>query len=174
MTTNRKDVPFSRKKAEKQLNELMENVRKYNRNPLHPFMFTQIVIFGSYVNNPKKMMLGDLDVGFKIEKRYHGKAWKACLELGYDEAVCDFTSLARLRDDEEHVCEEYALKCLKRQDNNHLSAFISLHRIADRPDKGENPYIFRDKIMRMDVGKIEKWTDADVIKEAELAWCDEI
>ena len=174
MTTNRKDVPFSRKKAEKQLNDMMERVREYNRNPLHPFMFTQIVIFGSYVNDPKKKMLGDLDVGFKIEKRYHGKAWDACVELGYEEAVCDFTSLTRLRDGEEHVCEEYALMTLKRQQGNHLSPYISIHRISDKEGEGENKYIFDAKILRMDVGKIEKWTDADVIKEAELVWCDEI
>jgi hypothetical protein len=137
-------------------------------------MFTQIVIFGSYVNAPEKKMLGDLDVGFKIEKRYRGKAWDACVELGYDEAVCDFVSLSRLQDGEEHVCEEYALKCLKRQSGNHLSSYISLHRIGEKMDEGENKYIFDAKILRMDVGPIVKWIDTDIIKEARIVWCDEI
>ena len=150
MTSGNKEKKFKRKTAEMHLDILMRNVRVYNANPFNPYMFTDIVVFGSYVNEPQKQMLGDLDVGFRIEKRYQDDAFKVCREMAQEAAIAQMPSLANLPYSVD-ICTEYALKYIK-----HGSGYVSLHRISPVEGEGENPYIFSKAVKNMDVGEIAR------------------
>ena len=168
MTVNNKEKRFKRETAERHLDILMEKVRAYNANPFNPYMFSDIVVFGSYVNDPQKQMLGDLDIGFKLEPRYFTEeSFAACMEIGEENALGELPSLTRLPSyvDWTDICQEYALKFIK-----HGLGYIALHRIADEPGEGENPYIFDKAIKRMDTGMVARFPDDEIIAYADEAF----
>lgn len=168
MTSGNKNAKMKRRTAEIHLEMLMKNVKKYNANAFMPYMFSDIVVFGSFVNNPERPMLSDLDIGFKLVKRYDGEAFDAAYKIGMETAMTEMDCLTRYPDhqydqeDEHNICDEYALKFIK-----HGSVYISLHRIGDDPNEGENPYIFSKKIQRMDVGEVARLPDEEMIAYGE-------
>lgn len=61
--------PLSREKATQLLNELIDRAKAINANEELVFIVESIKVFGSYLTD--KEVLGDLDVGFKLVRRYH-------------------------------------------------------------------------------------------------------
>jgi len=68
----RAEPSLSRDKADLLLKELLERVEEVNRNSDYAFRVQSVKVFGSYLSD--KMVLGDLDVSIKLEKRYEGEA----------------------------------------------------------------------------------------------------
>lgn len=60
--------PISREKATKILNELIERAKVINANDEFLYYVESIKVFGSYLTD--KELLGDLDVGVKLSKKY--------------------------------------------------------------------------------------------------------
>jgi hypothetical protein len=64
-------TPITRAKANELLLDLIERAKSINENPEFVFYVERIEVFGSYLTD--KELLGDLDVGVKIERRYKGR-----------------------------------------------------------------------------------------------------
>jgi hypothetical protein len=62
--------PISRQKATKLLNELIERAKTINSNDELAYVVESIKVFGSYLSDND--LLGDLDVGYKLIRRYTG------------------------------------------------------------------------------------------------------
>jgi len=62
--------PISRQKATQMLNELLERAKTINSNDELVYLVESIKVFGSYLSD--KDLLSDLDVGFKLTRRYTG------------------------------------------------------------------------------------------------------
>lgn len=63
-------APISKTKATGILNDLIERAKSINKNEDLVFLVERIVVFGSYLS--EKELLGDLDVGVKLTRRYNG------------------------------------------------------------------------------------------------------
>mgnify|MGYP004701223177 CR=1 FL=1 len=61
---------ISRAKASELLQDLIERAKSINENPEFVFFVERIEVFGSYITD--KELLGDLDVGVKLDRRYNG------------------------------------------------------------------------------------------------------
>jgi len=64
-------APITRAKASELLHDLIERAKSINENPEFVFFVKRIEVFGSYLTD--KEMLGDLDVGVKLDRRYKGR-----------------------------------------------------------------------------------------------------
>jgi hypothetical protein len=64
-------APISREKAKELLHDVIVRAKSINENPEFVFFVERIEVFGSYLTN--KELLGDLDLGVKLERRYHGE-----------------------------------------------------------------------------------------------------
>lgn len=62
--------PISREKAEVLLLELIERAKEINGNSDLVYYVARLKVFGSYLSDKK--VLGDLDVGYKLEQKYVG------------------------------------------------------------------------------------------------------
>ncbi len=74
MTSNLKEFKIRRATADKLLKGLTERIAEYNDNPYKPYYVKRAVVFGSYVNNPGREMLSDLDIGINLDLRYDDDA----------------------------------------------------------------------------------------------------
>jgi hypothetical protein len=63
-------APISRAKASELLQDLIERAKSINENPEFVFYVERIEVFGSYLT--EKELLGDLDVGVQLSRRYNG------------------------------------------------------------------------------------------------------
>lgn len=63
-------APITRTKATRLLNDLIERAKYINENDELVFHVEKIVVFGSYLT--EKELLGDLDVGVQLTRRYNG------------------------------------------------------------------------------------------------------
>ena len=70
MTSSRKDVRIKRETADRLLEGLRERILLANANDSFCYRIKRAVVFGSYVNDPDKDTLGDLDIGIEFEARY--------------------------------------------------------------------------------------------------------
>ena len=70
MTSNRKDVKMTRKKAKEHLDIVQQRILEVNRNPNYCYRVIEAHVFGPYVNAPEKNMLSDLDIAIKLEPKY--------------------------------------------------------------------------------------------------------
>lgn len=64
-------APLTRAKADKMLSDLIKRAKSINENPEFVFFVERIEVFGSYLTD--KELLGDLDVGVKLDRRYNGE-----------------------------------------------------------------------------------------------------
>ena len=64
-------TPLTRTKANELLQNLIERAKSINENPEFVFFVERIEVFGSYIT--EKELLGDLDVGVKLDRRYNGR-----------------------------------------------------------------------------------------------------
>lgn len=64
-------APITRAKASELLQDLIERAKSINENPEFVFYVERIEVFGSYLTD--KELLGDLDVGVKLDRRYKGR-----------------------------------------------------------------------------------------------------
>ena len=64
-------APITRAKANELLQNLIERAKSINENPEFVFFVQRIEVFGSYLTD--KELLGDLDVGVKLDRRYKGR-----------------------------------------------------------------------------------------------------
>ena len=71
MTTGRK-IKLKRSTADGYVEDIRRRIHEVNSDDSFCYRITRAVIFGSYVNEPEKTMLGDLDVALKLEPRYEG------------------------------------------------------------------------------------------------------
>ena len=70
MTSNRKDVRMKRKKADELLEGMKHRIFEVNSDDRFICKITRAVVFGSYVNDPEKDTLGDLDIALNIVDLY--------------------------------------------------------------------------------------------------------
>ncbi|MBR6214427.1 MAG: hypothetical protein IKQ67_07300 [Candidatus Methanomethylophilaceae archaeon] len=70
MTSSRKDVRIRRETADRLLEGLREHILLANANDSFCYRIKRAVVFGSYVNDPDKDTLGDLDIGIEFEAKY--------------------------------------------------------------------------------------------------------
>lgn len=63
-------APITRAKANELLQDLIERAKSINENPEFVFYVERIEVFGSYLTD--KELLGDLDVGVQLSRRYNG------------------------------------------------------------------------------------------------------
>ena len=70
MTSSRKDVRIKRETADRLLEGLRERILLANANDSFCYRIKRAVVFGSYVNDPDRDMLGDLDIGIQFEAKY--------------------------------------------------------------------------------------------------------
>ncbi len=70
MTSSRKDVRIRRETADRLLEGLRERILLANANDSFCYRIKRAVVFGSYVNDPDKDTLGDLDIGIEFEAKY--------------------------------------------------------------------------------------------------------
>ncbi|HET6556977.1 MAG TPA: hypothetical protein VFG54_06650 [Prolixibacteraceae bacterium] len=66
--------PLSREKATQLLNELIDRAKAINANEELVFIVESLKVFGSYLTD--KEVLGDLDIGFKLRRRYDDDEFK--------------------------------------------------------------------------------------------------
>lgn len=143
MTSKNKERKFKRETAKKHLDTLMEKVRDYNAVPDNPYAFKSIVVYGSYVNEPEKEMISDLDIGFKLVRRYEdNETFHMLDQSAIDMYVFEMPSLGKI--EPIYISYQYALKFIK-----HGCGYVSLH---DQDSDAEA--VFSKKVMEMDVGKI--------------------
>ncbi len=64
-------APLTSNKANELLKDLIERAKSINENPEFVFFVEKIEVFGSYLTD--KELLGDLDVGVKLDRRYKGR-----------------------------------------------------------------------------------------------------
>lgn len=64
-------APLTRAKSNELLKDLIESAILINENPEFVFFVERIEVFGSYLT--EKELLGDLDVGVKLDRRYKGR-----------------------------------------------------------------------------------------------------
>ena len=70
MTSSRKDVRIKRETADRLLTGLRERIIQANGNESFVYRIKRAVVFGSYVNEPDRQLLGDLDIGIQLEAKY--------------------------------------------------------------------------------------------------------
>ena len=70
MTSSRKDVRIKRETADRLLSGLRERILQANANESFCYRIKRAVVFGSYVNDPNREALGDLDIGILFEAKY--------------------------------------------------------------------------------------------------------
>jgi predicted nucleotidyltransferase len=70
MTVKNKNVRMKRSTADRLLKGVQERILEVNSNPRYCYRVTEAVVFGSYVNDPEKQMLGDLDIALDYDLRY--------------------------------------------------------------------------------------------------------
>ena len=73
MTSRRKDVRIRRSIADRMVKELQERILEINSDDRYAYKVGRAVIFGSYVNSDCDT-LGDIDVGYLLEKRFSDRA----------------------------------------------------------------------------------------------------
>lgn len=70
MTSASKEFKMHRSTADRLRKEVEERIRSFNADNRRTLCVTRAVIFGSYVNDPGKEMLSDLDVGLEMGNRF--------------------------------------------------------------------------------------------------------
>ncbi len=70
MTSSRKDIRIRRSTADRLLDGVKERIIQANANDSFCYRIKRAVVFGSYVNDPDKDTLGDLDIGIEFEAKY--------------------------------------------------------------------------------------------------------
>jgi len=71
--------PMTRKTAQKKLDALRQRIEKFDEQGFMHHLVC-VVLYGSFINDPGKPKVGDLDVGFAIVSKFHSGSRK------YDEA----------------------------------------------------------------------------------------
>jgi len=101
MTSGRKDIQIKRTTADKLLVGLQQRIIEANRNRCFLFRIKRAVVFGSYVNEPDRDRVGDLDIGIEWEpkvplnsdrmhrkqKEYPGSDWLSAMNWPKEEVV---------------------------------------------------------------------------------------
>ena len=70
MTSSRKDIRIRRSTADRLLDGVKERILLANADECFCYRIKRAVVFGSYVNDPEKDTLGDLDIGIEFEAKY--------------------------------------------------------------------------------------------------------
>ncbi|MBR4685952.1 MAG: hypothetical protein IKP04_05425 [Candidatus Methanomethylophilaceae archaeon] len=70
MTSSRKDVRIKRSTADRLLDGVKERILLANANESFCYRIKRAVVFGSYVNDPDRDTLGDLDIAVEFEAKY--------------------------------------------------------------------------------------------------------
>lgn len=72
---------LKRTKASEMLAGIIDRARTLNSDPSRPWSVTKLVVFGSYMNDPRKAVLGDLDLMYELTRRLEGEAYAAASEI---------------------------------------------------------------------------------------------
>jgi hypothetical protein len=92
-------ISINRQKATQLLNELIARTEAINADTDLAYYVESLHVFGSYLSDEE--ILGDLDVGFKLTRRYTGDEFDACSQKRTDLAR---SSGKRFRDFLEELC----------------------------------------------------------------------
>ena len=92
MTVKSKEYKMNRKTADRLKNELEQRIQKWNADPSHPYAIERAVIFGSYVNEPEKDKISDLDIATSIIPRYDSDMQREKEYAEYESLCADFPS----------------------------------------------------------------------------------
>lgn len=77
--------PISREKANHMLRELIERAEKINSNPDFACCVSKLSVFGSFLSD--KEQLGDLDVFYKISRRYETEKYNEVSNQSYQKEL---------------------------------------------------------------------------------------
>ena len=147
MTSKSKDNKMHRATADKLKRELTERIVSYNANEDNPIVINRAVIFGSYVNNPEREMLSDLDVGIEYGPRYEGEKQKKIVDDSFEYITMIAPSYERKFSNPLFGKWDAARRfmAIGLRGGSH---YISIHRI------NEDAAIFDKKVEEIDVGEI--------------------
>ena len=65
--------PLRRATADRYVREITERVKEVNADDRFPYRIDRAVVFGSYVNEPSKDPIGDLDVALELVCKWEGE-----------------------------------------------------------------------------------------------------
>lgn len=134
MTNNRKDVRMKRKKADELLEGVKHRILEVNSDDRFICKITRAVVFGSYVNDPEKDTLGDLDIALNIVDLYPAE------HPLYQAKMSEFKGSDWLL--ELYWPSEEVMRYVRNR-----SGYISIHRFGT-----DDPAIFSKDILELDVG----------------------
>lgn len=147
MTSASKEFKMHRSTADRLRKGVEERIRSFNADNRRTMCVTRAVIFGSYVNDPGKEMLSDLDVGLEIENRFTGEIHRRCAD---EERIRTRRAMPSVGDDfvvYMAVPENNLMKHIRNR-----SKYISLHLMCET----ENKAIFSKEVLELDVGDIDR------------------
>ena len=70
MTSKNKRAKMKRETADKLLKAVQKRILEVNANLMFCYRVTEALVFGSYVNEPERQMLSDLDIALRLEPKY--------------------------------------------------------------------------------------------------------
>ena len=147
MTSVSKEFKMHRSTADRLRKGVEERIRSFNADNRRSLCVTGAVIFGSYVNDPGKEMLSDLDVGLEMGNRFEGEAHRRCAD---EERIRTRRATPSVADDfmvYMAIPENNLLKHIRNR-----SKYISLHPMSET----ENKAIFSKDVLELDVGDINR------------------
>jgi len=147
MTSASKEFKMHRSTADRLRKEVEERIRSFNADNRRTLCVTRAVIFGSYVNDPGKEMLSDLDVGLEMGNRFEGETHRRCAD---EERIRTRRVTPSVADDfmvYMAIPENNLLKHIRNR-----SKYISLHLMSET----ENKAIFGKEALELDVGEINR------------------
>ena len=140
MTSNRKDRKMKRSTADRLLEEIQERILEVNENPDYCYRVTEALVFGSYVNDPGREMLSDLDIAIRLEAKYprDSPQFKARQDLA--------------------KTNDYLLMLVWQQEEiyrfiRNRNGYISIHKLGAFPEEDE--IILSDKTMQLKTSREE-------------------
>lgn len=151
MTSNSKEFKIHRATADKLLKGLTERIAEHNDNPYKPYFVERAVVFGSYVNDPGREMLSDLDIGLKLGYRYEGDFSDRVMYSDYQDILTRCPSYAGMGEEPMYIWELTFQETLRFLRNR--SHYISVHLI------GQDEAIFSGVTKEIEVGTINRTID---------------
>jgi hypothetical protein len=136
MTSKTKTVRMKRTIADRFLAGVKERVKEINSSNQYVYRVARLVVFGSYVNEPEKQNLGDLDLGVQLAPKTadRGEHQRKCRAKEQECPSSDWL-----------LAMDWAEEEVYRRIRNH-NAYISVHIMSQT----ENKAIFSKKVMEID------------------------
>lgn len=70
MTSKNKEAKMKRETADRLVKAVQQRILEVNVDPQFCYRVAEALVFGSYVNDPERKMLSDLDIALRLEAKY--------------------------------------------------------------------------------------------------------